>query len=168
MKWFLLLPLNIAFTLLAYVLAPILPAFATEYGVLPTWLTWFDTPDNRLDGDVGFRTEHAPFKGEQVGWRRYINRVVWLIRNPAYGFDVAIAVDVSEDVNLQVSGTRSMGGNLDEDGWFFATAPGAWQLYVTHHWTDTHTTKINLGWKIWMRPGKCSFVFSPLGIWKKY
>lgn len=58
MIWFLMLPLEIGFTLLALLLAPVLPMFARdEYGFcdnanamrteprLPNWLAWFMTPD---------------------------------------------------------------------------------------------------------------------------
>lgn len=89
MIWFAMLPLEIAFTLLALLLAPVLPLFARdEYGFcdnanamrteprLPSWLSWFMTPDNSLYGDAGWRTEHCPDH-----WHDYWGMVQWLWRN---------------------------------------------------------------------------------------
>jgi len=74
--------------------APILPLFAVMcYGHsnnrtrllfeprLPTWLAWFDNPDNSLWGDDGWQREHCPrFFG------CYRGMVRWLWRNKAGGF----------------------------------------------------------------------------------
>ena len=44
-----------------------------------SFLSWWQTPDNSLDGDQTFRAEHNP-----CWW----SKVQWLWRNPFYGFDV--------------------------------------------------------------------------------
>lgn len=85
-----MVPLNLAITLLAVIIAPILPAFASpkegplnnngSWGIgprLPSWLSWFQTPDNSLYGDSTF-IQH---NGES-----YWSQVKWLWRNPAYSF----------------------------------------------------------------------------------
>lgn len=185
LKWFLLLPLNLLGPIVSLFLAPILVLFATKENKLPKWLSYFDTPDNYLDGDDGYKNEHAPYKGVgRVGWERYANRVMWLWRNPAYGLDwTVLAFKPEQGCTLKVLGTRTIDGkkvhdnvalvtgNLNYDGWFAAklTNPDGsyiWQLYITHHWNATKTTKLNFGWKIWMAPGVCSYVFSFTGFWK--
>lgn len=123
MRYFILAPIAIAFTLLAYLLAPILPLFANNEGWLPDWL-----------------------------WR-----------NPAYGFDNMLGF-IRTDEQLHLAGTINLDGLLTQDGWFFATCGYAWQLYITHHWNDTHTTKINLGWKLW-GDNPHQLVCS-IGVWK--
>ena len=50
--------ISIPLTVLALILAPVLPLFANSDGWLPKWLWWFQTPDNSLDGDQGWITEH--------------------------------------------------------------------------------------------------------------
>ena len=171
MKWFLLLPINISFTLLAYLVAPILPLFANEEGWLPRWLWWFQTPDNPLDGDEGFIKEHTPYKGSVGKGKRYINRMYWLWRNPAYAFDwTVLAFTPDDSTEISIKGTRPLGGDLSKNGWYLATCKNkegikAWQLYITYHWNSTHSTKINCGWKLWSAPRVCQFVFSP-GFWK--
>ena len=167
MRWFILLPFSQLFLILAVLVTPILPLFASKEGWLPRWLWWFQTPDEPLDGDNGFKTEHAWFKGEQTGLKQYWNRCHWLWRNPAYGWDwIVLAYKPELTDELTIKGTRGIGGHLTENGWYFARKGYAWQLYVTHHWNDTHCTKLNFGWKLW---GKAphQFVFSPTGFWKK-
>lgn len=90
MHWLLYLLAALVMEVLAVVLAPALPLFASlrpgpwnngkqiAFGHrLPGWLAWFDTPDNALDGDENWLTSHAPGHWSQVGW-------LW--RNRAYGF----------------------------------------------------------------------------------
>lgn len=180
MRWFALLPLSILFLLLATILSPILPLFASKDGWLPHWLWWFQTPDFSLDGDEGFKTEHAPYKGESLtAWQIYYNRLRWLWRNPAYGFDWGVLAYYPESGDeLKVWGRGKVNGNVVKDdpilvtgwlpygGWYFAKRGYAWQLYLRFHWNETHCTKINLGWKLWgISPHQ--FVFSPTGFWKK-
>ena len=165
MIWFLLLPISISFTLLAFTLNPILPLFANNQGYLPKWLWWFQTPDNPLDGDGGFINEHAFFKGTQVGIKRYINRVTWLYRNPAYAFDWEVLSATPTNKPL-VYGTKPLTGDLKSSGWVFARSGKYWQLYITLHYNSVYTTKINLGWKLWLIPNRCQYVCS-IGLLKK-
>jgi hypothetical protein len=46
---------------------------------LPSWLSWFQTPDNNLYGDSTFRNIHGT---------TYMAMVKWLWRNPFYGFEL--------------------------------------------------------------------------------
>jgi hypothetical protein len=64
--------------------------FASDDGWLPNWLWWFQTPDNSLDGDGGWKSQHRPFMNETNKFKRWANRVGWLYRNKLYGFSVAV------------------------------------------------------------------------------
>jgi len=87
--YLILVPISLLLTLVAVILAPVLPIFAVQktwldnhstWGIgprLPTWLNWFQTPDNSLDGDYTF---------QQINGRGYWAKVKWLWRNPAYSF----------------------------------------------------------------------------------
>lgn len=179
MRWFLLLPFSVLMTVLAYLLAPVLPFFSRN-GWLPRWLWWFQTPDMVLDGDAAFKAKNAPFPGDVSGWRRHINQTVWLWRNPSYGFDWSVlAYTPSPENKLTVIGQRIMNGALVIDspdlingdvghnGWYFARLGSAWQLYITLHYTKKHSTKFNFGWKLWDGKGPYKYTFSFLGgIWK--
>ncbi len=61
------------------------PLLADDKGNLPAWLKWFQPFDSSLDeawrgGYLDPSWGISPFK-------RYLARVYWLYRNPAYGFD---------------------------------------------------------------------------------
>lgn len=80
-----LFPLNLIVLLVACILAPLLPLFASNDGWLPKWLSWFQTPDASLDGDSGWRnTSKHPCVNKLP---RYLRQVLWLWRNPSYGFN---------------------------------------------------------------------------------
>jgi hypothetical protein len=97
-----MLPVNMLVTVLGILLASILPAFAVERDgwlnngsewdkgwYLPNWLSWFQTPDNSLDGDDGWKTEHWQFRYKlPVKICTYVGRVGWLLRNPGQGYGV--------------------------------------------------------------------------------
>lgn len=81
----------LAMLVVALFITPFLPAFATirvgginnddHQGAglrLPLWMSWFDTKDNALTGDEAFERNHPN--------GNYLDMVVWLYRNPLYGF----------------------------------------------------------------------------------
>lgn len=167
MMWFLLLPINILLTLVSYPLALVLPLFAKD-GYLPRWLWWFQTPDNPLDGDERFQKTHKP---------SYLTKVLWLWRNPIYGFSWGVtAFRVQPGYVVKVwSGNKPVEGSLRSDGYYLATLTNpdgsyCWQLYITHHWSETRSTKLNAGWKLWMadeiKEGMdcaiCAYTFNPI------
>ena len=79
------LPIDLIVTLIAWILAPVLPLFASSDGWLPKYLWWFQTPDASLDGDSGWKdiSKH-PYVNKLP---RYCRQVLWLIRNPSYAFN---------------------------------------------------------------------------------
>lgn len=101
--WLIILPIMLVMTILTYPLAFVLPFFAEYrkgkqdnntkylYGYyLPDWLSWFQTPDNSLEGDQGWREEHMQWRfkfPEPIA--TYLGRIGWLWRNAAYGVGLA-------------------------------------------------------------------------------
>jgi hypothetical protein len=130
-RYVLLLCCYIPFYILAMLLAPVLPLFAKNtYGPignnngfaieprLPFWLFWFDTVDNSLYGDGGWREKHQPKR-----WNTYLGMVLWLWRNPANGFAWSM---LSQDMSKDDTFTYTHSGNgLDVDkgkgklGWYY-------------------------------------------------
>lgn len=98
-KWICLTALMIVVWALTWLFAPVLVLFAkkelgntsnnTEQAVeyrLPSWLSWFQTPDNSLDGDNGWKTEHWQWRFKLPSWlATYVGHIGWLWRNPACG-----------------------------------------------------------------------------------
>lgn len=176
-SYVLLLLADWAMTLTAWILAPVLPMFAIE-GHLPDFLSWFDTPDNPLDGDSGFISEHAPYPGEQTGVKRYVNRVAWLLRNPAYGFTYSVlSHDVASmprvihgDPLVSDSKNVTTGRATGLSGCVIVSEDDAFEFYYVRQWgSSANCLRLRLGWKMlgfinqpaeWPIPGEAQFVFS--------
>jgi hypothetical protein len=134
--------LNLVFTALAYLLAPIVAAFCKPDGYLPDWLAWFQTQDAPLD--AGWRDGYfGAWKASGTtprGFALWWVRVLWLWRNPAYGFcywPLGIAYDPQQWV---IDALEHDGATLvtlrahTKDGRYFA-------------YTDS--TGCKLGFKLW-------------------
>ena len=80
LKYPLLVIVSIFLWLLNLPLALILPFFTNKEGWLPRWLWWFQTQDNSLHGDEGWKL-HCP------DWQYHSGMTLWLWRNPCQGFD---------------------------------------------------------------------------------
>lgn len=174
LKYVFLVLLSLPMNLLALLLAPVLPLFATNsygwldnhskegYGPrLPNWLSWFQTPDNSLDGDNTF---------EQLNGRGYLSQVKWLIRNPLYAFAIQYPTAPYE---VTVFGDKTIKDNDNaKAGICFVTANGLFQFrYIKQIPGTTRCFLVNFGWNIMAlvddnvqpkpTPYQATFVFSP-------
>ncbi|WP_231409615.1 hypothetical protein [Ralstonia solanacearum] len=61
------------------------PLTCDAQGNLPRWLRWFQTFDASLD--AGWRDGYISRSWGDTPIRRFLARVYWLYRNPAYGWD---------------------------------------------------------------------------------
>ena len=171
--YLLLVPVSLILTLIAIILAPILPMLATAqegwldnhakwgYGPrLPTWLSWFQTPDNSLDGDATF---------ERLNGVSYWAKVKWLWRNPCYAF--AIRYLMPEYIT-SVSGDKTIKDNDNaKAGWCLVHANGLFQFTSVTPIGYSRCIYVNLGWNIRAlvddgvpvkpNPYQATFVFSP-------
>jgi hypothetical protein len=143
--------LNLSMTLIAYIIAPILPLFAIQkngwldnhsvWGIgprLPTWLNWFMTPDNSLDGDRTF---------DQINGRSYWSKVKWLWRNPAY----SVCLKYINTIQNQtfVKGDDSIRDNDNaKAGWVFVRCAGLFQFTWIAPIGNNRCFYFNIGWNI--------------------
>ncbi|MDX1452257.1 MAG: hypothetical protein R3183_06845 [Oleiphilaceae bacterium] len=142
---FILLPIHLCMIALCYLLSPVLPLFAIGRDTLPYWLSWFQTPDAPIDGDSGFQRV-APW----VKWR-YARRVMWLIRNPAYGFSWSVlAARPARGAEIKVIGNIASGDDPYIPGWSFTWIPGThyWQVRAFIKTVPGKCLKARLGWKM--------------------
>ena len=154
MIWLLLFPLWFLFNLLAYLLAPVLPLFATEQlgnsdnnhyirvePRLPNWLSWFMTDDNSLCGDAGF----VAANGES-----YWSMVKWLWRNPAVGFERdVLSVSVTGGLKLRVFGNpRVSDAPHGLAGVCFTMVGWHWNLTAVIPTAAGYCIKLDLGWQL--------------------
>jgi len=113
-KWFILLIINLVTNLLSLPLSPFVALFANEEGWLPRWLYYFQTQDNPIDGDEGFKTLYAPFIPVKNRYQRWRNRTAWLWRNKLYYFSykvLSVRYDPSKDVLIN-SGDDAVGNGV--------------------------------------------------------
>ena len=171
--YMLLVPLNLVVTALAFLLAPILPLFAVQKlwwcdnhsyqavgPVLPTWLNWFMTPDNTLNGDATFEKANPP---------NYWSEVKWLWRNPAYSFALRT---LTAPYNTSYKGDPTIKDNDNaKSGWLLVHANGLFQFTFIIPIGFSRCVYCNFGWNIRAlvddnvqpkpNPYQATFVFSP-------
>ena len=148
--YLLLVPVSLALTLLALILAPLMVLFKVEKEwwcdnhnyravgpVLPTWLNWFMTPDNTLDGDAGAIERNG--KG-------YWAKVLWLWRNPLYSFALRY---LTPEYKTSVKGDKTIkDGDNAKAGWCFVRANGLFQFAYVTDLGNGRCRMGNLGWNI--------------------
>ncbi|WP_278455099.1 DUF7338 family protein [Sutterella wadsworthensis] len=157
-KWICLLPLSFVMAVVGRVLAPILPFFAKSDGYLPSWLSWFQTPDNPLDGDKG-HWERWPGVS---AWATYRRRVAWLLRNVCYGFDISVLGQKTKPGDwLDMDGQEGVSDQpYGKSGyWLKRVYRGeklaCWHLYVIRQWSllPSKCLRISMGWKLFSFDG---------------
>jgi hypothetical protein len=150
LAYLLLVPISLFLTLLAVLLAPILPLFAVKKlwwcdnhsfqavgPVLPSWLNWFMTPDNTLDGDATFQSANPP---------SYWSKVKWLWRNPAYSFALRY---IAAPYTTTVKGDPTIKDNDNaKAGWCLVRANSLFQFTLVSPIGFSRCIYINLGWNI--------------------
>lgn len=131
--------LSLTLALVTIVLSPILPLFTRSDGNLPSWLYWFQTFDNTLDAGWKVQGNYGTYLIDgtiPTGLTLYWYRVLWLCRNPSYGFDyflLGMAIDTSQ---IRVT--------TFTPAVFVAWGPnGHFNVYYTGRWGE-----LKLGWKI--------------------
>lgn len=143
------LPVNLAVTVIAWLLTPALPLFASEAGWLPQWLWWFQTPDNSIDGDNAFNT---PSKHPIITrLPRYIRRALWLIRNPSYGFNWTVLATRPLPANpYRYFGDINAKDKVGLYGWCFSYVTGTryFHLKVYKPTIFGKCLKFRIGWNL--------------------
>ena len=149
-KYTFLVPISLILTLISLPLSIIFPLFAIQkdgwldnhsiWGIgprLPTWLNWFMTPDNSLDGDGTF---------QQINGKSYLAKVKWLLRNPAYSFALQY---LNNPDKTQVFGDKTIKDNDNaKSGWLFVHANGLFQFTTVIPIGFSRCIYCNFGWNI--------------------
>lgn len=172
--YLILVPISLLITLVAVVLAPVLPIFRQNaYGWcdnhsyedfgprLPKWLNWFMTPDNDLYGDATF---------QRINGKSYWSMVKWLWRNPAYSFALRY---ILAPYTTTVKGDPTIKDNDNaKEGKCLVISNGLFQLRIVKRIFSTNRCfYCNFGWNIMgladpnvdpkPQEWQATFVFSP-------
>jgi hypothetical protein len=148
--YLILVPVSLVLTLLALILAPVMVLFKVQKmwwcdnhsyqavgPVLPSWLNWFNTPDNTLDGDATFQSQNPP---------SYWSSVRWLWRNPAYSFALRY---LNAPYTTEVFGDPTIKDNDNaKAGWCLVKANGLFQLRWVFPIGFSRCLYWNFGWNI--------------------
>jgi hypothetical protein len=116
---------------------------------------YLGTYDNPPQGDRGWIRERSPFPKIIDGWKGYINRVMWLWRNPNYPLQAALAVEYAHYLIVSFNGNDKISDKYAKPGWYFATATNsrnadtvAFEFYCVLPWAFGKCLRARLGWKI--------------------
>ncbi|VVD98366.1 hypothetical protein PCO31110_02008 [Pandoraea communis] len=110
---------------------------ADDDGNLPRWLRWFQTFDASID--AGWKDGYFPAAWGKPPHMRYVARMLWLLRNPAYGLDYWLF-----GLTFDASTWRVL-ANIDQDDLvlFFAVGNGV-NFYYHGRFGEA-----KIGWKAW-------------------
>ncbi len=156
LKWMVLALLDWALLLTVPLAAPIIAAFtrAEPYDQRPySWGWIWGTWDNPPQGDQGYAAKRAPYPGAITGWKGYLNRVMWMLRNPLYGYAKRVSVPYSDTLQLTYIGNPNISDKEKRPGWYFATVRDdgklvAFECYCVLPWLFGRCLRSRLGWKI--------------------
>lgn len=160
LKWALMVPLSLLVTVLTFLLAFVLPFFAkdrpglinngtdSDFGPrLPDWLSWFQTPDNDLNGDNGWKTEHWQWRFKLPSRLcSYVGMLGWLWRNPGYGFGVVFMV--GNPILASLSGNPHINDNPGVEGSCLVHSQGLFQWVWVKRISEGKCLYFNFGWNI--------------------
>jgi hypothetical protein len=161
-KWLFNTILMIIVWALSYLLGPVLPLFARDtYGPsdnnttllvgprLPSWLSWFQTPDNNLTGDFGWKVEHWQWRYALPEWlATYVGMVGWIWRNPACGVG-NIKVTMSSIMQAKVYGNLFIADSPFNPGFTLITSSEFFQFRIIKKIPFiSYAFSCNFGWNV--------------------
>lgn len=157
--WLILAILDYVLLALTWIPAAIIVSIFTraqEYGKTEyTWGWIWGTYDNPPQGDEGYVKKRAYFPGVTTGFKGYLNRVGWMIRNPLYGWSKILGLPYNKDYTTVVKGNPDISDKYKIPGWMFARLYDkdgdliGFELYVVIPWfKDKKDLRMRLGWKI--------------------
>jgi hypothetical protein len=157
LKFMLFFIVDIFLTILtALPAALIIPVFTREQEYGKTEHTWgwiWGTYDNPPQGDEGFVAKRALFVGVTKGFKGYLNRAMWMLRNPLYGFARRTSVKWSDTATLVVTGNPDISDKYKIPGSMFAKLIDGgkvtgFEYYLVKPWSETKDLRMRLGWKM--------------------
>ena len=139
--------------LTGYCINPILPIFADNEGNLPSWLRWFQTYDDTLDGkEPRFIESTSWLRGSKNCICTYVLRVMWLYRNNAYGFAYSVLGGTAPFRTISEEGVNPSDRNPAIEGSYlriFEDAEGAqyFQYKLVKDRGNGKCYEASIGWK---------------------
>ena len=148
--------LDIIFYVSNLFVAPVLSLFTKAQVDLDEkterWGWLYGTWDNPPQGDTKHQREGL-FPYATTGVKGYIMRVLWLYRNPAYGFQKAVGIPYNKRGIIHCVGDEDISDKYGRPGYYYATYKlddklEAFEFYAVLPYTKTRCLRIRLGWKL--------------------
>lgn len=165
MIYIIYLPISLLMKVIGMLVAPITSLFVSKYGMLPNWLSWFQTPDSNMfgyTGDRGFYEEHL-CKTDSF-WGRWWVATKWQWRNTSQGFDTFVLGVEDKNLNVQTEWEKDSGDLVK----YYKTAKDhngkikAWEFKGAFQWFNLKKRfRYRIGWKLhWDKLFPAQYVFS--------
>ena len=139
---------------LACLIVPLLTKEQDPNQSLYTWGGWWGTFDNPPQGDRAYLATHSYFPNVTTGFKGYLNRAGWILRNPLYGFSKWAGITYEESDTLKIRGNSSISDKYKIPGWVFSTLRSkdgqlkAFEWYSVTPWSAKRNLRVRVGWKI--------------------
>lgn len=121
-----------------------------DWGMFSLWGT-FDNPPR---GDRRWEERGSFFPGEITGFKGYLNRVGWLLRNPMYGLARKLSLHWQEGYRIETSGDPDISDKYRRPGTFRAKLFDrkgkqiGFEYYTVKPWSKNRCLRVRVGWKI--------------------
>ena len=153
-RWLACLPIVVLGKLITIVCAPVAAYLSMRGDALPRPLRWMQTHDNPIDAlwqQPAHMRGYETLIGVQPIWcaaaplLRWYCRMLWLIRNPAYGLMDRLGYDAAGQP-VRVVAVYGVWGS-GKTNWCIQAWPGAWQVKAQIFYTRSRYLRIYCGWK---------------------
>ena len=154
-KWFLFLPTNLFGGALAVLLSPFAALLSMSGKGLPYWLRWMQTHDNSIDAlwqQPHHMERYTTLRGVHPEWcrqsplLRWYCRMLWLIRNPAYGLANFFGYETGGNPGKVIAERGQWDGGATNRK--ITVWPGAWQVKAQIFYPGTrYFLRVYIGWK---------------------
>lgn len=141
-------------SIVAAIFVPMFTKAEPDDKELYSWGGWWGTFDNPPQGDRGWIAKHSTFPNVIDGWKGYVNRVGWMLRNPLYGYSRKVGVTYNSEDSLSIKGNPDISDKYKIAGWVFTTLKDsggkvkAFEWYSVTPYTKRRNVRIRIGWKI--------------------
>ncbi len=155
-KWLIFLPVLLAAKAITAICAPVAALLSMRGDSLPRWLLWMQTHDNPIDAlwqQPRHMAGYTTLRGVDPAWcresplLRWYCRMLWLIRNPAYGLADVLGYE-SHGHPGEVIARR---GTWDDGNtnWKVTVWDGAWQVQAQlfYPFLSGRFLRVYIGWK---------------------
>ena len=155
-KWFVFFLGDILMWISNLFVAPILSLFTKAQPDLnektKQWGWLYGTWDNPPQGDSKHQREGI-YPYATTGLKGYVMRVLWLYRNPCYGYQKMVGVKYNPIGAVSFKGDDRISDKYGLSGYYFAEYKlngkvEAFEFYGIYPYSKTKCFRIRVGWKI--------------------